>query len=160
MENRYSAFCQNDGGPAYGWEAVGMGTATGQVTAWMPQTDVPVYNYINAKEIRRFGCACLKNCKCVMSWTREKSSCLCVNGKASPTPTPAVLAHSSSGPRRNVPRGVGRYLLPEPDCAPLRRLWQAEVPVGDPRNVFPEIVDKLDSSKLGKCSCMCSNMLK
>jgi len=32
--------------------------------------------------------------------------------------------------------------------------------VGDPRNVFPEIVDKLDPSKLGKCSCMCSNMLK
>jgi hypothetical protein len=77
-----------------------------------------------------------------------------------PPTHPAVLAHSPSGPRRNVPRGVGRHLLPEPDCARRRRLWQAEVPVGDPRNVFPEIVDKLDPSKLGKCSCMCSNMLK
>jgi len=67
----------NDGGADWGWKSTGLGSATGDTTAWEPQTSVALYE--GGKEVSRYGCACLKNCQC--SWAGDPS-CRCTSGSA------------------------------------------------------------------------------
>ncbi|KAJ1489284.1 hypothetical protein T484DRAFT_1885934 [Baffinella frigidus] len=65
----------NDGGASWGWASTGLGSASGKVTTWEPQTSVALYK--KGKEVSRYGCACLKNCAC--SWSTNPS-CRCSEG--------------------------------------------------------------------------------
>jgi len=82
LANPKNVYCKADGGEKWGWASAKMGTADGEVTAWVPKKDVALYDVKTGEESGSFSCACLKNCACEFnSWDASKSKCRCLHGE-------------------------------------------------------------------------------